>query len=60
MRKYFLKLSMATVLGKNAPKYGALHKICGIKYAVKLRKNIGKTEKHLLHHLLCAFAQTGW
>jgi len=38
LRKYFLKLSMATALGKNAPKYGALHKSCGIKYAVKLQQ----------------------
>jgi hypothetical protein len=29
---------MATALGKNAPKYGALHKSCGIKYAVKLQQ----------------------
>jgi hypothetical protein len=36
LRRIFSMLLAATACGKNAPKYGARHKSCSIKYAVKI------------------------
>jgi hypothetical protein len=54
--KIILGFLMAKVFSKSGPKYGPRCKSCSLKYALKLSRNIGETEQHILVlFTLCQF-----
>jgi hypothetical protein len=47
----FVALFVAMKFNKNITQYGAQCKRCSVKYSVKISRNVGETEQHLLRHL---------